>query len=60
MFNGFKLKKIFCDIRSQWPLKIYVDPKLEIWLKFCMEYNPIKVNNFAYLFVCTTVGRASD
>ena len=22
--------------------------------------NPIKVNNFAYIFDCTTVGRASD
>ena len=22
--------------------------------------NPIKVNSFAYLFYCTTVGRASD
>ena len=22
--------------------------------------NPIKINNFAYLFDCTTVGRASD
>ena len=22
--------------------------------------NPIKVNSFAYLFICTTVGRASD
>ena len=26
----------------------------------CMVVNPIMVNNFAYLFDCTTVGRASD
>ena len=26
----------------------------------CLVVNPIKVNSFAYLFSCTTVGRASD
>ena len=26
----------------------------------CFVVNPIKVNNFAYLFDCTTVGQASD
>ena len=26
----------------------------------CLVVNPIKVNNFAYLFDCTTIGRASD
>ena len=26
----------------------------------CLIVNPIKVNSFAYLFNCTTVGRASD
>ena len=26
----------------------------------CLVVNPIKVYNFAYLFNCTTVGRASD
>ena len=26
----------------------------------CLVVNPIKVNNFAYLSDCTTVGRASD
>ena len=26
----------------------------------CLVVNPIKVDNFAYLFDCTTVGRASD
>ena len=26
----------------------------------CLVVNPIKVNNFAYLFDCRTVGRASD
>ena len=26
----------------------------------CLVVNPIKVNNFAYLFNCRTVGRASD
>ena len=26
----------------------------------CLVVNPIKVNNFAYLFDCTTVCRASD
>ena len=26
----------------------------------CLVVNPIKVNGFAYLFDCTTVGRASD
>ena len=26
----------------------------------CFVVNPIKVNNFAYFFDCTTVGRASD
>ena len=26
----------------------------------CLVVNPIKVNNFAYLFGCTTVGRASN
>ena len=26
----------------------------------CLFVNPIKVNNFAYLFDCTTVGRTSD
>ena len=26
----------------------------------CLVVNPIQVNNFAYVFDCTTVGRASD
>ena len=26
----------------------------------CLVVNPTKLNNFAYLFDCTTVGRASD
>ena len=26
----------------------------------CLVVNPIKVNSFAYLFDCTTVGRTSD
>ena len=26
----------------------------------CLVVNPIKVNSFAYLLNCTTVGRASD
>ena len=26
----------------------------------CLIVNPVKLNNFAYLFDCTTVGRASD
>ena len=26
----------------------------------CLVVNPIMVNSFAYLFNCTTVGRASD
>ena len=26
----------------------------------CLAVNPIKVNSFAYLLYCTTVGRASD
>ena len=26
----------------------------------CLFVNPIKLNNFAYLFDCTKVGRASD
>ena len=26
----------------------------------CLVVNPIKVNSLAYLFNCTTVGRASD
>ena len=26
----------------------------------CLVVNPIRVNSFAYLFNCTTVGRASD
>ena len=26
----------------------------------CLVVNPVKVNSFAYLFNCTTVGRASD
>ena len=26
----------------------------------CLVFNPFKVNNIAYLFDCTTVGRASD
>ena len=26
----------------------------------CLALNPIKVNNFAYLFDCMTVGQASD
>ena len=26
----------------------------------CLAVNPIKVNNCAYFFECTTVGRASD
>ena len=26
----------------------------------CLVVNPIEVNNVAYLFDCTTVGRASD
>ena len=26
----------------------------------CLVVNPIKVDSFAYLFNCTTVGRASD
>ena len=26
----------------------------------CLVVNPIKVNNFSFLFYCTAVGRASD
>ena len=26
----------------------------------CLVVNPLKVNSFAYLFICTTVGRVSD
>ena len=26
----------------------------------CLVVNPVKVNSFAYLFNCTTIGRASD
>ena len=26
----------------------------------CLVVNPIKVNNFSYLFDCTTVGQAAD
>ena len=26
----------------------------------CLVVNPVKVDNFAYLFDCTTVGRTSD
>ena len=26
----------------------------------CLVVNPVKVNNYAYLFDCTTVGRISD
>ena len=26
----------------------------------CLVVNPVKVNSYAYLFNCTTVGRASD
>ena len=26
----------------------------------CLVANPIKIDNFAYLFNCTTVGRTSD
>ena len=26
----------------------------------CLGVNPVKVNSLAYLFNCTTVGRASD
>ena len=26
----------------------------------CLVVNPIKINSFAYLFNCTTVGRTSD
>ena len=26
----------------------------------CLVVDPVKVNNFAYLFDCTAVGRASD
>ena len=26
----------------------------------CLEFNPITANNFASLFICTPVGRASD
>ena len=29
-------------------------------LTACLVVTPIKVNSFAYLFNCTTVGRASD
>ena len=35
--------------------------KLDVWRHTaCLVVNPIKVNSFAYLFNCTTVGRASD
>ena len=26
----------------------------------CLVVNPVKVNSFAYLFICTTVGRTLD
>ena len=26
----------------------------------CLVVNPVMINSFAYLFYCTTVGRASD
>ena len=33
---------------------------VDVLQQTCLVVNPIKVNSFAYLFNCTTVGRASD
>ena len=37
-----------------------IDIKDTLRLTACLVVNPIKVNSFAYLFHCMTVGRASD
>ena len=31
-----------------------------MWHSACLVFKPITVNNFAFLFNCTPVGRASD
>ena len=39
---------------------VYKFRKIVGKINFPYHFNPIKVNSFAYLFYCTTVGRTSD
>ena len=42
-------------------LKVKIGYNIDVLLQTaCLIVNPIKVNSFAYLFNCTTVGRTSD
>ena len=50
----YHFKKIFVRYR-----KIGYDIEV-LQQTACLVVNPVKVNSFAYLFNCTTVGRASD
>ena len=63
----FKFRKIIGKNNFPYPLKkITVRYKkigynIDVWRQTaCLVVNPIKVNSFAYLFNCTTVGRDSD
>ena len=54
MFFPFHFKKIIVRYKK---IGYNIDV---LRLTACVVVNPIKVNSFAYLFGCTTVGRASD
>ena len=61
----FKFKRIVCraDFSDQFKKLSYVTIAYSIHImrqSACLVYNPITVNNFASLFNCTPVGRASD
>ena len=51
----YHFKKIIVRYKKDWFYDIHV-----LRQTACLVVNPIKVNSFAYLFNCTTVGRASD
>ena len=65
----YQFKKIFVRGKNDFPYqfkKIFVRYKKFVYnmnvlrQTACLVVNPIKVNSFAYLFNCTTVGRTSD
>ena len=61
-----KFRKIMCKNDFPYHFKRIIvrykkigDNKDVLRQTVCLVVNPINVNNFAYLFDCTTVGRAS-
>ena len=65
--NLYKFRKIIGKNDFPYHFKKIIAPYKKIGYNIdilrqtaCLVVNPIKVNSFAYLFNCTTVGQASD